>query len=161
MWGTKSESGLPGEGAACLGGLPHTSPSSAESRAQDTPDTHAHSSTSHKPEGPAQPVPIDGRLDKHNVVHPDGEGVLTPATTWMNPEDTALRDINQSQKDKFHCTTALCEVPRPVRCRDRRQDGSCQGREPELSGTGGSSFVGWREARSWAVGLAAQPCVCT
>ena len=31
--------------------------------------------------------------------------ILTQATTWMNPEDIMLSEINQLQKDKF------CVIP--------------------------------------------------
>ena len=34
------------------------------------------------------------------------KGILTHETTWMNPEDIMLSEINQSQKDK-HCMIPL------------------------------------------------------
>ena len=34
------------------------------------------------------------------------KGILTDATTWMNPEDSMQSEISQSQKDKYY-TTAL------------------------------------------------------
>ena len=37
--------------------------------------------------------------------------ILTQATTWMNPYDTTLSEISQSQKDKC-CMVPLTEIPR-------------------------------------------------
>ena len=49
-------------------------------------------------------------MDKQNVVYTyngilnsalKGKKILTHATTWMNFKDFILREINQSQKDKY------------------------------------------------------------
>ena len=52
-------------------------------------------------------------MDKPNVVQPhDGllfilkkKEVLTQATMWMNLEDIMIREISQSQNDKYYMTT--------------------------------------------------------
>ena len=49
----------------------------------------------------------DGSMEKQNVVHPE---ILTPATTWMNPEDVILSEIIQTQKHKY-CLILLTGGP--------------------------------------------------
>ena len=56
---------------------------------------------------------MDRWMDKPNVVQPhDGmlfilkkKEVLTQATMWMNLEDIMIREISQSQNDKYYMTT--------------------------------------------------------
>lgn len=52
-------------------------------------------------------------MDKPNVVQPHNgmlfflkkKEVLTQATVWMNLEDIMIREISQSQNDKYYMTT--------------------------------------------------------
>ena len=53
--------------------------------------------------------------------------ILTCATTWMNPGDTILSAVSQSQKDG-HCMSPLtCGSWSSQIHGDRKQNGGCQG----------------------------------
>lgn len=53
-------------------------------------------------------MPVGRRPDERNVACTTSalsalkrEGVLTPATPWMNLEDVMLSEVSQSQKDEY------------------------------------------------------------
>ena len=56
---------------------------------------------------------MDRWMDKPNVVQPHNgmlfilkkKEVLIQATMWMNLEDIMIREISQSQNDKYYMTT--------------------------------------------------------
>lgn len=69
---------------------------------------HVHSNTIHNTGSEAR-TSTDGVTDTQKAVHTyDGilfglfkrKGILTPATAWMNLQDTVLSDTNHLQKDK-------------------------------------------------------------
>lgn len=68
-------------------------------------DLHPHV---HSSQGMRAPVSTDRGQDKpkgvppHCGCHsaPKRKGALTPDTTWMDPEDTVLSEMGQSQEDK-------------------------------------------------------------
>ena len=47
------------------------------------------------------------------------EGILPPATMWMDPEDAVCRDRSQTQKDTSCTNPLIKEVPRGVLFTDR------------------------------------------
>ena len=63
-------------------------------------------------------MPLNGRMDRENVVHLHNEvlyysaeknnGILKFAGKWMELEETILREVTQSQKDKHSMYTLIC-----------------------------------------------------
>jgi len=51
--------------------------------------------------------------------YPNMKEILTPATSWMNPEDAILRKISKKQKDKY-CTPHSHEGPRMGKFLERK-----------------------------------------
>ena len=90
---------------------------------------------------------------------PKREGILSPDTALVNPEDMTLRKRSQTQKDK-HCLFHPQEVPR-VRS---TETGSRQGQR--LGEGMGSECLNETEFQSeemrkfwrWIVGMVAQQC---
>ena len=46
--------------------------------------------------------------------------ILIYTTTWINLEDTMLSEMSQTQKNKYYMISLIWEVPRVIRCRDRK-----------------------------------------
>ena len=78
---------------------------------------------SRQPRGEATPVAASEQSDQQNVVHSCGgillfslsKEILTPATTWMNPEGIVLSELNQTEKKTNTVWLQLYAVRRTVK----------------------------------------------
>ena len=64
-------------------------------------------------------MPTDRRMDKENVVHiyngllatkKKKNGLLPFATTWMDIDGIMLNETSQTEKDKYHMISLICEI---------------------------------------------------
>lgn len=69
------------------------------------------------------------------------KGILTHARTWMDLEDTMLRETSQSQKDR-HCTIPFTENARNSQSRRERGWGGAVATSIRGTGSGGGCSAG-------------------
>lgn len=66
---------------------------------------HCAQSLTGRPPGVHQPPPMTGRTKRSCYPANRSKDDLTPATTWVNPDDITLRDVSR------HQTQILCGIP--------------------------------------------------